>query len=225
MASTTTANGARPASTSTTTRLPAVAPDTGARRDRSKAAAGALVLTVCTLGALLIYGRVGHRQAVLAMARTVEVGQVVDLGDLRTVHVSADPGVRTVPVAQRSQIVGRPAAVRLLAGTMLSAAQVGDATGLPKGMALVGAVLKPGQYPLGLAPGDAVTIVVTGSSGSTTRADQSQSGPPTATVVAVAPAPDATGSTAASLQVPVSSAPAVAEAGAAGQLSLVVIGR
>ena len=221
---TTTANGTRSASSSTS-RLPAVAPDVGARRDRSRVAAGALVLTVCTLGVVMVFGRVGHRQAVLAMARTVEVGQVVAVGDLRTVHVSADPGVRPVPVAQQSQIVGRPAAVRLLAGTMLSAAQVGDATGLPKGMALVGAVLKPGQYPLGLAPGDAVAIVVTGSSGSITT-DQGQApAPPMATVVAVAPAPDATGSTAASLQVPVGNAPAVAEAGAAGQLSLVVVGR
>lgn len=224
MPATTTTNGTRGAPTPTGPPRPATTPDSGARRNRSRAAAGALLLTVCTFGAVLIFGRVGDRQAVLALARTVEVGQIIEMGDLRTVHVSADPDVHPVPASQRSQIVGRPAGVRLLAGTMLSKSQVGDATGLPKGMALVGAVLKPGQYPLGLAPGDTVALVVS-SLGSTTTADQSQSGPPIATVVAVAPAADATGNTAASLQVPLPNAPVVAEAGAAGQLSLLVIGR
>src|SRR5437870_10547778 len=125
MPATTTANGTRRPPNSTIPPLPATPADTAARRNRSRAAAGALVLTVCTLGAVLIFGRVGDRQAVLAMARTVEVGQIVQIGDLRVVHVSADPGVHPVPAAHRSQIVGRPAAVRLLSGTMLSKSQVG----------------------------------------------------------------------------------------------------
>ena len=224
MPATTTANGTRRPPISTPP-LPASPADTAARRNRSRAAAGALVLTVCTLGAVLLFGRVGDRQAVLAMARTVEVGQIVQIGDLRIVHVSADPGVHPVLAAQRTQIVGRPAAIRLISGTMLSKSQVGEPAGLPKGMALVGAVLKSGQYPLGLAPGDTVSVVVNSASGSTTVTDQNQFGPPTATVVAVAPAADSTGATAASLQVPLANAPAIAEAGAAGQLSLMVIGR
>lgn len=225
MPATTTANGNRRPLSPSIPPLPATAADTGARRNRSRAAAGALVLTVCTLGAVLLFGRVGDRQAVLAMARTVEVGQIVQVGDLRIVHVSADPGVHPVPAAQRPQIVGRPAAVRLLSGTMLSTSQVGEPAGLPKGMALVGAVLKSGQYPLGLAPGDTVSLVINSPTGSPTLTDQSQFGPPMATVVAVAPAPDATDATAASLQIPLTNAPAVAQAGAAGQLSLMVIGR
>jgi hypothetical protein len=225
MPTTVTSNGARRASTPS---LPHPPPSSAGRRDRSRVAAGGLVLTVCTLAAVLVYGRVGDRHDVLAMARTVEVGQVVQAGDLRVVHVSADPGVHTVRAAERARIVGQPAAVRLLAGTMLSADQVGDATRLPAGTALVGAVVKAGQFPLGLAAGDTVGLIVSSPTAGSTGAssDQgSQNALPVATVVAVQPAVDATGNTAVSLQVPLAVAPAVADAGAAGRLNLVVMGR
>jgi len=224
MLTTLTSNGARRA---TTAPAPPLAPASSGQRDRSRVAAGALVLTVCTLAAVLIYGRVGDRREVLALARTVDVGQIVQPGDLRIVRVSADPGVHTVRAADRSRIVGRPAAVRLLAGSMLSAEQIGPAAGLPAGTALVGAVLKPGQFPLGLAAGDVVGLVV--SAGGTTSGVNVEPGAQatlaTATVVGVQPAADASGNTAASLQVPVTIAPAIAEAGAAGRLNLVVMGR
>src|SRR5688572_28824477 len=226
MPTTVTPNGAR---RHTTAPPPVPPPPTsGARRDRSRVAAGGLVLAVCTLAAALIYGRVGDRREVLAVARTDEIRQVVQPGDLRIVRVSSDPGVHTVRATERSRIVGRPAAVRLLAGSMLAPDQVGEAAGLPAGDALVGAVLKAGQFPLGLAPGDTVALVVSSSSAGVpagVSADPAPTAPPLATVVDVQPAADATGNTAASLQVPVGVAPAIAEAGAAGRLNLVVIGR
>jgi hypothetical protein len=225
MPTTVTSNGARRATTAAPPAPPA--PTSAAQRNRSRVAAGGLVLTVCTLAAVLIYGRVGDRREVLAMARTVEIGQVVQPSDVRVVRVSSDPGVHTVRATDRVRIVGRPAAVRLLAGSMLSADQIGEAAGLPAGTALVGAVLKAGQFPLGLAPGDTVGLVVSSSMGVTAgvTADAAQTTPPVATVVGVEPAADATGNTAASLQVPVAIAPAIAEAGAAGRLNLVVMGR
>lgn len=227
MPSTVTSNGARRAMTIPIPRpLP---PASRSHRDRSRVAAGALVLVVCMLAAVLIYGRVGDRREVLAMARTVEVGQMVQPTDLRVARVSSDPGVHLVPAANRSRIVGRPAAVRLLAGSMVSPDQIGEATGLPAGTALVGAVLKPGQFPLGLAAGDVVGLVVSASTGETAGAVNAdptvQTAPPLATVVGVQAAADATGNTAASLQVPLAVAPAIAEAGAAGRLNLMVIGR
>lgn len=196
------------------------------RRDRSRVAAGGLVLAVCTLAAVVVYGRVGDRREVLAMARTVEIGQLVQPTDLRVVRVSA-PGLHTVRVADRSRIVGRPAAVRLLAGTMLAADQVGDAARLPAGTALVGAVLKPGQFPLGLNAGDGVGLVMssTGLTGGVNPDPIVQTGLSVATVVGVQPAADAIGNTAVSLQVPVSIAAVIADAGAAGRLNLVVMGR
>lgn len=197
-----------------------------AQRNRSRMAAGALVVILCTLAAVVVYGRVGDRRAVLAVVRGVDVGQVLQAGDVRVVHVSADPGLRTVPAGQRSQVLGRPAAVRLVPGTLLSPAAMGAGAALPEGMALVGAVLKPGQFPLGLAPGDTVALVAAPASGAGAVVDgTSSAAPPTATVVAVDRAADATGNTAVSLQLPATAASGVAGAGAAGRLNLVVVGR
>ena len=226
MASTVTSNGARRAMI--TPAPPPLPPASHGQRDRSRVAAGALVLVVCMLAAVLIYGRVGDRREVLAMARTVEVGQTVHPTDLRVVRVSSDPGLHLVRATDRSRIVGRPAAVRLLAASMVSPDQIGEAAGLPAGTAMVGAVLKPGQFPLGLAAGDLVGLVVSASTGETgggVNADPAVTAPPLATVVNVQAAADATGNTAASLQVPVAIAPVIAQAGAAGRLNLVVIGR
>lgn len=226
MPPTLTSNGAtraaplRPSSSRT---LPAAL---GTQRNRSRVAAGALVLAACTLGAVVVFGKVGDRQAVLVMAKTVEVGEIVEAADLRAVKLSADPGLRPVPVAERATVVGRPAAVRLVAGSLLSPAEVGEGTGLPEGMALVGAVLKAGQFPLGLAPGDTVALVADPASGvGVTGTSEASTQAPTATVVAVDLAGDAIGTTAVSLQLPAEAAPAIATAGAAGRLSLVVVDR
>ena len=214
-----------------TTRAAAPLPPTpalssNARRNRSRVAAGALILVACTLAAVVVYGRVGDRRAVLAVARGVDVGETVEASDLRVVHVSTEPGLRTIPATQRSGILGRPAAVRLVPGSLLSPDEIGDGAALPEGMALVGAILKPGQFPLGLAPGDTVALVAAPASGAgvVVTAD-SVAEPPTATVVAVERAADATGNTTVSLQLPANAASLVAGAGAAGRLNLVVVGR
>jgi hypothetical protein len=180
---------------------------------------------VCTLGAVVVYGQAGDRKSVLAMARTVEIGEVVEAGDLRAVQVSSDPGVRTVPSVDRSRVVGRPAAVRLLAGSLLSPAEVGEGAGLADGMALIGAVLKAGQFPIGLAPGDTVSLVETASPTSAPYGGGTTSEPSTATVVAVEPGADGSGNTSVSLQLPTAAAKAMASAGAAGRLNLIVVDR
>lgn len=205
---------------------PNLASTFGAERNRSRVAAGALLLAVCTLAAVVVYGRVGDRQAVLAVARTVDVGEVVGTRALRVVQVSSDAGVRTVPAADRARVVGRPAAVRLVAGSLLSPAEIGEGTGLPDGMALIGTVLKTGQFPLSLAAGDTVALVTSAASGSDpTLTTEAASTPPTATVVAVESGMDATGNTAVSLQLPTDTAAMVAAAGAAGRLNLIVVDR
>ena len=214
-----------------TTRAASPLPDppaltSSAQRNRSRVAAGALILVACTLAAVVVYGRVGDRRAVLVVARSVDVGETLEAGDLRVVHVSADPGLHTIPAAQRSRVVGQPAAVRLVPGSLLAPTEIGDGAALPEGMALVGAILKPGQFPLGLAPGDTVALVAVPASGAgvAVTAD-SPAEPPTATVVAVDRAADPTGNTAVALQLPAKAAPLVAGAGAAGRLNLVVVGR
>jgi hypothetical protein len=195
-------------------------------RNRSRVAAGTLVMLLATLGALVLFGKAGDRQAVLAVARTVEVGEVVEAGDVHVVHVSADPGVRAIPSGRRSRVVGRTAAVRLVPGSLLASGQLGEGMALPAGQAMVGAVLKPGQYPIGLGVGDRVALVIGAASGvgSVVSADSTGT-PSTATVAAIGDAADATGGVTISLVVPADAAPGLATAGAAGRLNLVVLGR
>lgn len=204
---------------------PGLASAGGAQRNRSRVAGGALLMTVCTLAAVVVFGQAGDRKSVLAMARTVEVGEIVEASDLRAVQVSSDPGVRTVASMDRSRVVGHPAAVRLVAGSLLSPAEVGEGAGLPDGMALIGAVLKAGQFPIGLAPGDTVSLVESATPTSALAAGVTSSEPPTATVVAVQPGADGSGNTSVSLQLPTAAAKIVAGAGAAGRLNLIVVDR
>lgn len=225
MPATVTSNGAKRATPS----LPPpgnLASTFGAQRNRSRVAAGGLLLAICTLAAIVVYGRVGDRQAVLAMARTVDVGEVVEAKDLRVVQVSSDAGVRSVPATDRTRIVGHPAAVRLVAGSLLSPAEIGEGAGLADGMALIGTVLKAGQFPLSLAPGDTVALVTSAASGSDPIVtSEATAAPPTATVVAVETGVDATGNTAVTLQLPTETAAMVAGAGAGGRLNLIVVDR
>jgi hypothetical protein len=195
-------------------------------RNRSRVAAGLLLILVTTLGVLVLFSKAGDRQAVLAVAQTVEVGEVVDARDLRVVHVSADPGVRAIPATQRQQVVGRTAAVRLVPGSLLASGQLGDGVAVPAGHAMVGAVLKPGQYPIGLTVGDRVALVFGAASGAGIVVSAESAGaPPTATVAALGDPADATGGLTVSLVVPADAAPGLASAGAAGRLNLVVLGQ
>lgn len=184
-----------------------------ALRDRGRIAAGVFTLAFAGLLAVLVYGNVGQRQPVLAVTRTVDPGQVITAEDLGVVRVAADAGVRTVPSAQRPVIVGQRAAVRLLPGSILSPEAVTEADVVGAGASVIGALVKPGQHPLGLRAGDAVDVVVTGGP----DGDR----PVRAVIVDVSSNPGASG-TAISLAVPAESATRLAIAGAEGRLLLMV---
>lgn len=192
---------------------------TAAARNRSRVVLGALVVVVSALVAGLLYADAGDREPVLAVARTVEVGQVLAPRDVREVLAGAVPGVRTVPAAQRSSVVGRPALVRLVPGALLHPAQLGNGEGPAPGLAVVGALLRPGQYPIGLRPGDEVLALrlIDAAAGIGSAA------PVRATVAALG-AP-AAGGMVVSLATEPSDAAPVAAAGAAGHLALVVAPR
>src|SRR5581483_1729364 len=100
--------------------------------------------------AVLVYGNVGQRHEVLAVARTVDPGQVISAEDLTVVRVAADPDVRTLAASARSSIVGQRAAVRLLPGSLLSPDAVTKGDVIGPGFSVIGAIVKPGQYPPGL---------------------------------------------------------------------------
>lgn len=205
-------------------------PRVAVRRNRARVGVGAVVMALAALAAVVLYTNVGHRRAVLAVARQVDPGQVIGDRDLREVRISSDPGLAPIAADTRASVVGRVADVRLVPGTLLTRAELTDGPALARGMALVGAVLKPGQYPLGLRVGDRVVLVAatsssTGASGGTDQRSSATSNLPEATVAALERTAGASDTVAVSLIVSALDAPALADAGAAGRLELVVIGR
>lgn len=203
--------------------LPAALASRGLGRGRGRVAAGVAVLGLSALAAMALYGNVGDRQPVLAVARPVAVGQVIAAADLTVVRVAADPGVRRIPAAQRSRIVGRTAGVALTPGGLLAPAQLADGPTLPPGSVVVGALLKPGQFPTGLHQGDSVLVVPLGSTTPVAMlgGQASDAAKPIRAVVAgVENVRDGGGTTTVSLAVVPELAPTVAAAGAEGRLSV-----
>ena len=76
-------------------------------------AMGALLVVVCATGFAVAATRTDHRQPVLALARSVTVGQVLTGSDLRTVRVTADAGVAMIPAADSATVTGQLMALSL----------------------------------------------------------------------------------------------------------------
>jgi SAF domain len=197
------------------------------RRSPAWIAGSVLLVLVCTLAFAVGSTRLGTRQAVLALARDVPVGQVIADSDLRVVRLSVDPALHPIPSGSRGIVVGRPAAVPLLAGTLLTDAELGAPSALPPDQAVIGVPLKPGQFPPGLQAGARVLVVDTGANAG--EAGQPATGDVAearATVVGVSgPAVDAGDpSTVVAFQLDAQRAPRLAAAGAAGRVVVVLLG-
>jgi hypothetical protein len=197
------------------------------RRNRARIGLGAVVVALAALAAAVLYADVGHRRVVLAVAHEVDPGQAITNQDLREVRVSADPGLAPIAASERSAIVGQVADVRLVPGTLLTRAQLAKGPALSQGMALVGAVLKPGQFPIGLRVGDRVELIAATAAptGGTDRGPSGTTTSPEATVAALERTSDSSDTVTASLLVSAVDAAALADAGATGRLELVVVGR
>jgi hypothetical protein len=200
----------------------------GSRRHRQ--------LPLVVVGVLLVLGfalafadaslHLGNRQEVLVLSQPLAAGQVLTTGDLQAVRVSVGAGLQAVPVAEESSVVGRPAAIPLVVGALLTRSEVGAASPVGSGSDVVAVGLKSGAFPPDLAPGDRVQVVpVTSSSSASGTASVTTGSPVGATVLAVDAAPAGSGApTVFSLQVSRGDADEVAVLAAAGQASLVQVG-
>lgn len=220
---------AEPATNGSSPRTRRVGPDpaftaspttTPRRRNSARIAIGVIVLVLSVLGAMVLFSSATDRVAVIGVARDVPAGHVVTEGDLREVSISGGDGLSTISANNAHRVVGRTAAVTLSAGSLVTPAQLTDGPTVPDGTVIAGAVLKPGQYPVGLAVGDSVEVV------ETTSPDATGAGQPLsrgiATVVDVHEGPDGQSLLAISLAIPPKDAAAISSAGAAGRLSVVV---
>ena len=123
--------------------------------------AGLLLALLGAGGALWLGSGRTQMVDVVALARAVDRGQVIEAGDLAVVRVAADGGqVRLAsPAAARVALVGHQALIDLPAGTLLTPELVGSVAG-PAGTVTLGVTVDPAGLPSsGLRPGDLVDVV------------------------------------------------------------------
>jgi hypothetical protein len=190
------------------------------RRHLPWAAAGVVLI----LGSALIFAslslRSPARQQVLVVAAGLPAGHVLAAADLQTAALSGS-SVASIPAGQEQTVVGRPLAVALQPGSLLTTADVGSAAPVSAGQAVVALALKPGQFPPALGPGDAVEIIDTGSA---TATQSTAAVPVAAMVLDVDATPEGSAaSEVVSLQLPQTAAAQVATLSAGGEATLVLL--
>jgi len=149
-----------------------VVPRRPGRRPVMAVASIALIATCCAVFAL-IYLHSTRLVAVIGVSRVIPQGQSVEAVDLRQVDISSASGVNEIPVTAAQEVIGRPAAVTLFAGTLLSPSDIGGGQKLLSTQAIVGVDLKPGMLPAsGVTPGESVLVVLTGPAGSPVSTDE-----------------------------------------------------
>lgn len=130
------------------------------QRRRGTIAAGVLLTVIAALLVGVLYSRAGGKIAVIVTARPVPVGHMISRADLTTAQIAAD----TIPAyadGHMAEVVGKTAAVGLVAGEIVAPAMLSANPTLPAGAAVVGVAVKPGQLPAdGLASGDTVMVIV-----------------------------------------------------------------
>jgi hypothetical protein len=190
-----------------------------ARRNPLHIVAGAFLVVVLSLAFMWMQLRTETSMSVLVVARPVAAGQTITSGDLRAASMVPDASVAVVPESQAATVVGRTAAVPLVAGALLSPDQIGPAAWPAAGQAVVAVPVKPGRVPTGVSPGARVLVLTVATD--PTAAGTGQSAGVVGTVVDIASNADASGTVVVSLLLRSSDA-GIAAAG--GEATLVLLG-
>jgi SAF domain len=208
------------------------APPPPPRRPRNIAGAtlGVLLVLLCATAVAVYTSNAGHRRPVLVMVRSVRAGAAISAGDIGEARVAADPSVRALPASARARVIGRIAAFDIAGGTLLTTAELATGPEVAAGFSVVGLNVKLGYAPAGLRPSVRVRLAFTpnGTSGAPDSAQLGANGSgsvlvPEARVFDVAATPDGQGQIV-SVIVDDASAPALAAAGARGQVSVILLG-
>lgn len=149
----------RPTPTGPGRPAPALVPGGGRQRRWSLALLAVLVTVASALGFVVLWMNAGGREPVLALRRNVTAGQSIENDDLKVVRVAADPGIDPIASSARDDVVGRPAAADLLAGTLLVPGAVGSPSGLEAGQAVIAVPVSPEELPADLEGGDRVVLL------------------------------------------------------------------
>jgi hypothetical protein len=201
----------------------AVAPAPKLRRRPALVAAS--VAAVC-LGALLgvwAWTSTSNTHEVVALRQTISRGETLGLGDLMTVRVGVDPGLRTIPGERLAALVGQRAAMDMAAGSLVTDEEVTAKVVPSRGNSVVGVALPPSLMPgEPLVAGDQVRIVATpGPQGDVGPGDPAAI---MATVVGLYPNGE-NGQTVVAVEVPQGQAAELAARSATGKVALVLDSR
>ena len=187
---------------------------------------GGLTVVATTVGFSAGSGLLSDKSPVLVVAEPVAAGQTITSDVVRSIPVAADAGVGTIDASLASKVIGRTAAVPLTPGTLLNVSDIGKATFPPAGQAELAVALRVGAYPLDLAAGDRVQVVIASDSQSamttTNPATAAPAPVPTYAVVTKVGRTDGQGGVVADLLMDQSSFQKVASAGPSG-VSLAVL--
>ncbi|MBT8226208.1 MAG: flagellar biosynthesis protein FlgA [Dactylosporangium sp.] len=166
-------------------------------------------------------------QTCLAVTRAVPAGTQLTNADITTVQINAPPGLKPIPASDVGEVLGKRAAVSLVPGTLLTAAQLTDQPLAGPDQRQIGISLKPERMPApALHPGDEVQLVVTASPSSLTATQQTASVtvPPEifSAVVIDTGQPGTDGSTVVYVAVGESDAPRVVSLAAEGRITMIL---
>ena len=193
------------------------------RRRPALLAVGVTLVALGALGAAYLTQMIGSTVAVVAVARAVPAGEVIDRADLAVANVAADPALSPVAAGRLESFVGQRAAVDLSAGSLLTEQAVTAQVVPAAGQSLVGVAVTSAQLPAQvLQPGDRVRVVDTPTA---------QGEPPSTTPdtipgeVASVQGPDDTGLTVVNLTVREDRAADLAARVATGRVALVLDSR
>lgn len=201
------------------------------RRNGGLIALGVLLMVGCGLIAAVLQMRATSKTAVLAVAHQIPAGQAIRSSDLATVEISGGDGLSAIAARDESSVVGKTAAVSMMPGTLMTRSQLALNTSVSKGKVVIGLALKPGQIPTShLKAGDDVLVLATGSAAqlATGEAGAGENAVQGAVLVRRARVFDVDGgsrtgdSTAVSILIDETDAPAVGAAANAGQVTLVL---
>lgn len=191
------------------------APRPLARRRSSRRLLLAVALAV--VGALLAayaYRSAVVRDGVVALARPLPFGSMVQATDLREVRLPTDTGLATVAWSDVGEVVGQIAATDLRAGQVLTPDSVTTGRIPAPGEAVVGLAVEAGRAPsTALSPRDEV-LVVTGAGATPRRASVVRAGEP-----------DVSGTRTVDVLVPQADAEELALASVDGRVAIVLVGR
>ena len=144
------------------------------RQRERKPALFALAVLLVALGAgaagLLVI-RAGAQVQAIEIVQQVNQNSQIPVTAMQEVGIPSGSAISYVPWSQAEQVSKFFAATTIPAGTLLTQKMVASSNNTTAGLDLVGLLLKAGQVPSNLQPGDKVEAVAVGTACGTTAGD------------------------------------------------------